>query len=170
MGGGIYNLTILVPTNNTFADNSATNDSSSAAVLNLDTAPADNGGDTHTIALLTGSNAIDAGDALTCAPTDQRGVTRPQGAGGDVGAYELQAIPTQVSLGRVTVTAPRLPVWPLTFPTLAKPAMVLMTNLTAGRAPGTRRHRSSTRRLPTAGAESASRQSPRPVAACETRA
>jgi LPXTG-site transpeptidase (sortase) family protein len=52
----------------------------------------DNGGFTQTHALLTGSPATDAG--ATCPATDQRGVTRPQPAGGacDIGAYEAGAI------------------------------------------------------------------------------
>jgi hypothetical protein len=54
---------------------------------------ADNGGPTWTMALLEGSPAIDAGDDATCAAApvsgkDQRGVTRPQGAHCDIGAYE----------------------------------------------------------------------------------
>jgi hypothetical protein len=48
---------------------------------------ADNGGQTDTLALLSGSPAIDRGTA--CPPTDQRGVARPQGAACDVGAFEL---------------------------------------------------------------------------------
>ena len=47
---------------------------------------ADNGGPTLTHALLAGSPAIDA--AGMCSGTDQRGVTRPQGAACDIGAYE----------------------------------------------------------------------------------
>ncbi len=39
-----------------------------------------NGGPTLTMALLPGSPAIDAGDDANCPATDQRGVTRPQGA------------------------------------------------------------------------------------------
>jgi hypothetical protein len=57
---------------------------------------ADNGGPTKTIALLSGSNAIDAGDPAGCvdadsAPllVDQRGYPRPIGAACDVGAYEF---------------------------------------------------------------------------------
>ena len=50
---------------------------------------ADNGGPTLTHALLAGSPAIDAADAASCSATDQRGVARPQGAGCDVGAFEL---------------------------------------------------------------------------------
>jgi hypothetical protein len=51
---------------------------------------ADNGGPTRTHALLAGSPAIDAADAASSPPTDQRGVARPQGAGPDIGAYEAQ--------------------------------------------------------------------------------
>jgi len=57
---------------------------------------ANNGGPTETMALLSGSPAIDAGGNAICsaAPVnnlDQRGVTRPQPNGGacDIGAYEL---------------------------------------------------------------------------------
>jgi CSLREA domain-containing protein len=49
---------------------------------------ADNGGPTDTHALLAGSPALDAGDNATCLATDQRGVTRPQGPGCDIGAFE----------------------------------------------------------------------------------
>jgi hypothetical protein len=50
----------------------------------------DNGGPTQTRALLIGSPAIDAG-SNDCPPpaTDQRGTARPQGAGCDIGAFEL---------------------------------------------------------------------------------
>jgi CSLREA domain-containing protein len=53
---------------------------------------ADNGGPTETIALLTDSPAIDAGNNETCAATDQRGVTRPQGEACDIGAFESSLI------------------------------------------------------------------------------
>jgi beta-glucanase (GH16 family) len=49
---------------------------------------ASNGGPTFTHALLSGSPAIDAANGALCPATDQRGVTRPQGAGCDIGAYE----------------------------------------------------------------------------------
>jgi len=49
---------------------------------------ANNGGPTRTMALLPGSPAIDAGNILLCPPADQRGVSRPVGAGCDIGAYE----------------------------------------------------------------------------------
>lgn len=48
----------------------------------------DNGGPTLTHALLAGSPAIDAGDPATCEAADQRGVSRPQGAVCDMGAFE----------------------------------------------------------------------------------
>jgi hypothetical protein len=52
---------------------------------------ANNGGPTDTQALRGGSPALNAGDSAAgaCPTTDQRGVTRPQGTGCDIGAYEL---------------------------------------------------------------------------------
>ena len=56
---------------------------------------ADNGGETLTHRLLAGSPAIDAGNDVTCEPTDQRGIMRPldgDGIGGpacDIGAVEV---------------------------------------------------------------------------------
>lgn len=55
-----------------------------------------NGGPTRTMALLSGSPAIDAGDDAICASApvdglDQRGASRPQGAHCDIGAYERAA-------------------------------------------------------------------------------
>jgi hypothetical protein len=49
-------------------------------------------GPTKTHALLPGSPAIDA--AVACPPptTDQRGVSRPQGAACDIGAYEVETV------------------------------------------------------------------------------
>jgi hypothetical protein len=52
---------------------------------------ADNGGPTFTHALLAGSPALDAG--LGGGSVDQRGVSRPQGAGPDIGAFEWTALP-----------------------------------------------------------------------------
>jgi hypothetical protein len=48
-----------------------------------------NGGQMDTMALLAGSTAIDTADAAACPPTDEIGTTRPQGAGCDIGAYEV---------------------------------------------------------------------------------
>lgn len=51
---------------------------------------ANNGGPTLTFALLDNSIAINSGDLSACPETDQRGVTRPQGLGCDIGAYEYE--------------------------------------------------------------------------------
>jgi hypothetical protein len=52
---------------------------------------ANNGGPTDTVKLNSGSDAIDAGATVGSITTDQRGVPRPQPAGGhyDIGAYEF---------------------------------------------------------------------------------
>lgn len=67
-----------------------------------------NGGSTLTHALLTGSPAIDAGNPAApgsggnaCEATDQRGISRPQGASCDMGAYEV-ADPTAFDCSYVT--------------------------------------------------------------------
>ncbi|MEZ4616873.1 MAG: choice-of-anchor Q domain-containing protein [Caldilineaceae bacterium] len=44
---------------------------------------------TATHALLFNSPALDAADSASCLATDQRGVTRPQSSGCDIGAFEL---------------------------------------------------------------------------------
>jgi hypothetical protein len=51
---------------------------------------ADNGGRTRTEALLFGSPAIDAANGADCPAADQRGITRPQASGCDIGAFEAQ--------------------------------------------------------------------------------
>jgi hypothetical protein len=51
---------------------------------------ANNGGTTQTMALLTGSPAINAGNNTGCPTTDQRGIARPQGGVCDIGAFEFQ--------------------------------------------------------------------------------
>jgi CSLREA domain-containing protein len=74
-------------------DLTAGTDIPNSAAANLD-ALANNGGSTQTMALLTGSAAINAGDDAACAAAanglDQRGITRPQGAHCDIGAYEVE--------------------------------------------------------------------------------
>jgi hypothetical protein len=66
------------------------------------------------MALQPGSAAIDAGGVnSTCAATDQRGVSRPQGAGCDIGAYEVVQLvtftPTPTATGTATETATPTP-------------------------------------------------------------
>lgn len=108
-GGGIYNESALTVRNSVLWD-----DPSCGALLNTGTLfvtyslvqgvvfpgtgnlsadpllgeLADNGGPTWTCALGTGSPAIDAGTAETAPLTDQRGISRPQGGGYDMGACE----------------------------------------------------------------------------------
>ncbi len=50
----------------------------------------DNGGPTWTMRPLAVSPAIGAGSLAACTATDQRGVPRPQGAGCDIGAVEIE--------------------------------------------------------------------------------
>ncbi len=57
------------------------------------------GGVTQTLALLPGSPAIDTGNVYFGITTDQRGVTRPQGAAPDLGAYESKGFTVSVSSG-----------------------------------------------------------------------
>jgi hypothetical protein len=68
------------------------NSSSCSNILNLNPnlgALANNGGFTQTMAIGIGSPAFNAANTATCAATDQRGVTRPQGLKCDMGAFEL---------------------------------------------------------------------------------
>lgn len=69
-------------------------------------------GFTQTIPLLTGSSAINTGNNITCAAIDQRGITRPQGAQCDIGAYELIIVdiiaPIVTSITRVNTNPTNL--------------------------------------------------------------
>jgi hypothetical protein len=67
---------------------------------------ASNGGPTQTIALGAGSVAIDAGVDSLCPATDQRGVSRPQGAHCDAGAYEAPAGPVTSASNSTVVASP----------------------------------------------------------------
>ncbi|MCC7451492.1 MAG: hypothetical protein IT324_29050, partial [Anaerolineae bacterium] len=112
-GGGIYSLTgafmrntiVTASTGGDCAGNfsnpgSANNRTTDTCVGNLgpvtgiSASLADNGGPTQTLALLPGSNAIDQTDAACLVAADQRGITRPQGAGCDIGAFEFVSPPT----------------------------------------------------------------------------
>lgn len=59
----------------------------------------DYGGSTPTMPLRPGSAALDAGNDATCLLTDQRGVTRPQVAHCDIGAFESHGFILSVSGG-----------------------------------------------------------------------
>jgi hypothetical protein len=70
--------------------------------------PQDNGGSTNTFALEPASPAVDAipkSVSLLCDNLDQRGVTRPQGAGCDIGAFELAPSTFQATGVPVSATA-----------------------------------------------------------------
>jgi predicted outer membrane repeat protein len=91
---------MVTGSNNLIETNSSSPNNCSASVLTGDPklGPlADNGGLTWTMALLPGSPAIDAGNDANCTAIDQRGVTRPQGAKCDIGAFEL-SVPDAATL------------------------------------------------------------------------
>lgn len=54
-------------------------------------------GRTPTMALAPNSPAVDTGNAAVATLDDQRGIARPQGAGVDIGAYELDATPADTT-------------------------------------------------------------------------
>ncbi len=91
------------------------------------TAPQNNGGNTDTLGLEAGSPAIDripTGTAF-CAGADQRGLTRPQGAGCDVGAFEYGNV--------AIITPPPPPPPPPAPPTVlntAPPSVLTSTSAT----------------------------------------
>ncbi|MGZ4963655.1 MAG: choice-of-anchor Q domain-containing protein, partial [Limisphaerales bacterium] len=68
-----------------------------------------NGFTIPTHALLAGSPAIDTANPATSLPIDERGVTRPQGAGPDMGAYE-RVVVTPPVIKSITATPDVL--WP----------------------------------------------------------
>jgi hypothetical protein len=75
-----------------------------------------NGGPTQTIALLASSPAVDLIPAASCAlATDQRGITRPQGAGCDAGAYELvQTVSFSTFTAHLAIATGKVPGFVLT--------------------------------------------------------
>ena len=75
--------------------------------------PADNGGSVLTDALQPGSPAIDAGTDTGCPASDARGVSRPQGASCDMGAFEFAAAATRARSTRRPRM--RLPAAPITY-------------------------------------------------------
>lgn len=65
-----------------------------------------NGNGTLIMALLPGSPALNAGDIAACPAFDQRGVSRPQGEGCDIGAYETQ-FPQLILSKRTNTSTPK---------------------------------------------------------------
>lgn len=66
---------------------------------------ANGGGTTYTVALLSGSPAINAGNDTGAPATDQRGVARPQGTATDIGAYESGVKPA--AFGKIVFVSDR---------------------------------------------------------------
>jgi len=91
---GGYNLSSDASCNFTSAFGSSNNVNVRLAAL------ANNGGVAPTLALLTGSPAIDSGDPANCGGIDQRGIARPQGFRCDIGAYEF--VYSYTISGRIT--------------------------------------------------------------------
>jgi uncharacterized repeat protein (TIGR01451 family) len=60
---------------------------------------------TPTLALLSNSAAVNAGDDDHILPTDQRGITRPQGPHGDIGAFEFRLFSADLILSSQTSAA-----------------------------------------------------------------
>ena len=66
---------------------------------------ANNGGPTQTLLPLTGSPLLDAIPPASCgADVDQRGITRPQGAGCDIGAVEVEVVAPTPAPAAVVIT------------------------------------------------------------------
>ena len=68
----------------------------------------DNGGPTHTHALLANSPAIDRGNSFGLA-TDQRGVSRPQRAASDIGAFEQTFVTMSPTFGGFIISYQGVP-------------------------------------------------------------
>ena len=143
--GGIYNEAGMTTLKNTIVANSPMGGNCTGAITdgggNLSypdvTCPGingdpklgplqNNGGPTQTMALLSGSAALDAAnDAICAAPPinnrDQRGVIRPQGLHCDIGAYEAEQAPTPTPTATFTPTATptAVPLTPTATPTIS---------------------------------------------------
>jgi hypothetical protein len=117
---------------------------SNSTPAGLDTGLKNNGGPTQTVALLSGSPAVNAIPLTNCTDasgrvvaTDQRGVTRPQGTACDIGAYELfqskllvQAVATYQIIDSVLV----LPIPSDTQQGLIAPLQSAITSINSGKS------------------------------------
>jgi len=70
---------------------------------------ADNGGPTQTHLPQPGSSALDAAGTAAGPASDQRGISRPQGAASDIGAVEVEVALTHAELCALTQAAVRQP-------------------------------------------------------------
>lgn len=111
VGNEIYNVSTANPSiDHSIIDGGCPDNSTCSNVVDADPllgALTDNGGFTQTLLPGNGSPAIDAGEDVDCPATDQRGVTRPQGAHCDIGAVEILATETVLIMvtGEGTVSA-----------------------------------------------------------------
>ena len=123
-GGGHCTNPISAGSNNlNFADPAGVNSCGPTVTVTTDPqlgALGDSGGPTPTMALPAGSPAIDAGVLAGAPASDQRGISRPQGAGVDIGAYERLA------------AAPPLPGGVAAVPTLGEWGLMMLGLLAAG--------------------------------------
>jgi beta-glucanase (GH16 family) len=88
---GAGSVTLTSSGNNLFTDGTCNPVASDLVLASAGLAAlGDNGGPTPTHRLLAASGGIDAANGAACPATDQRGVTRPQGAGCDIGSFELE--------------------------------------------------------------------------------
>ncbi len=90
---------------------------------------ANNGGYTQTMSIGAGSSALDVGGVnSTCAGEDQRGISRPQGTGCDMGSFEFEApaVPTNTPTITPTFTATNTPE-PTFTPTFTPTATFIST-------------------------------------------
>jgi len=106
----VGNANNLFPASGDFCPTGASDITTSAAFNTIVSSLGSNGGLTQTMELPAGSPAIDAGNAATCAAApvsgkDQRGVTRPQGAGCDIGAFETGPIIPVVTASNPSASA-----------------------------------------------------------------
>lgn len=101
-GSQVYNVEASAPSlSDSVVQGGCPTGSTCANILNTPPllGPLDNyGGFTQTLPLLAGSSAIDTGQDAVCPASDQRGVSRLQGAHCDIGAYERTVYSTYLPL------------------------------------------------------------------------
>lgn len=101
---------------------------------------ANNGGPTQTHALVAGSPAVDTNTEICppTPPTDQRGIARPQGAGCDIGAFELAAagLPT-LSINNVSASEGNSGTTPFVFTVTLSAASASTVTVNFATADGT---------------------------------
>ena len=107
------NSTLSTGGGNVSSDNSGPNSASDVRHVGIGFDPDGlklNGGTTPTVALLSGSIAVNHGGVANVPVTDQRGIARPQGASADTGAFETaQVVSGTLTFQGIASTAPAQP-------------------------------------------------------------